>query len=309
MARMTWTDVPEHVRELIADRLGSPVIGAASQASGFSPGSADRLLLADGRRVFVKAISAAVNPDSIHIDRREARVLRLLPTGLPLARLIDVVDTGDWVALILEDVDGHHPTWADGQVETVLDAVGQVSRATVPAGEFTPLTDSLADDFAGWLNLSADDALPYDADTNVWVAHHLDMLTEQAAEGLRRCSGTVLVHGDLRADNVLLRKDDGQPVLLDWPWAQVGSAWFDPVSLLVNVLLLRPGFDIDETLATHPVFAGMPDGTAECLFAGLASYFTFNAIQPPPPGISGLRSFQRDQGAVILAWLRHRLED
>lgn len=205
--------------------MGAPVVSAVSQASGYSPGSADRLRLADGRRVFVKAVSAEVNPDSIAIHRREA-----------------------------------------------------------------------------------DDVLPYDLDTNDWVANPLGLLADQAAEGLRRCDGTALVHGDLRADNLLLRQDGGQAVVLDWPWAQVGSAWFDPVSLLVDVLYRRPGFDIDALVATHRLFADMPGGTVECLFAGLAAYFTVQAIQPAPAGIVGLRAFQRDQGAVTLRWLRLGLD-
>ena len=307
MARRVWIDLPELVRHQVEEQLGSPVVAATSQASGFSPGSADRCVLEDGRRVFIKAVCADVNPDSVNIHRREAHVLSLLPASLPAPRLLGMVDTGDWVVLILEDVDGCQPTWEDGQLEAALDAVGQLSHAIIPADQFTPLEEAMADNYAGWTKVDTG-LLPYDMNTNQWITNHIGLLADLAAEAVRRSTGTSLVHGDLRADNILFRNSDGQAMLLDWPWAQVGSPWFDPISLLVNVLLLRPGFDIDQTLATHPVFDGMPDGTAECFFAGLGAYFTYQATQPPVPGITGLRTFQRDQGVVVLDWLRHRLD-
>ncbi|MDR0783593.1 MAG: aminoglycoside phosphotransferase family protein, partial [Propionibacteriaceae bacterium] len=63
MARVDWFGLPGEVRQVIEDRLGSTVVAATSQATGFSPGIADRVRLADGRRVFLKVVFEAVNPD------------------------------------------------------------------------------------------------------------------------------------------------------------------------------------------------------------------------------------------------------
>jgi hypothetical protein len=46
--RITWHDLPAHVHAAVARILGGPVVRAASQAGGFSPGTADRV--AGGRR-------------------------------------------------------------------------------------------------------------------------------------------------------------------------------------------------------------------------------------------------------------------
>jgi hypothetical protein len=81
------------------------------------------------------------------------------------------------------------------------------------------------------------------------------------------------------------------------------------VSLLLNALCLRPCYDIDALLATHPVFTDMPGGTAECFLAGMLDYFTRAATRPPPPGLVGLRQFQRDHGIAAIGWLRSRLGD
>ena len=60
--RLPWAETPAPVRRAVQAYLGSPVLVAESQPGGFSPGLAARLLLADGRRVFVKAVGAERNP-------------------------------------------------------------------------------------------------------------------------------------------------------------------------------------------------------------------------------------------------------
>src|SRR5256885_11913280 len=54
--RLAWADAPAWLRAEVAARLGGEVVEAVTQPSGFSPGLAVRLRLADGRRAFVKAV-------------------------------------------------------------------------------------------------------------------------------------------------------------------------------------------------------------------------------------------------------------
>ena len=77
--RLPWEGLPPHIHDVVAERLGSPVVKAVSERSGFSPGAAVRLLTADGRRIFIKAISTDQNPHSPGIYRRDAYVNSLLP--------------------------------------------------------------------------------------------------------------------------------------------------------------------------------------------------------------------------------------
>src|SRR5262245_32322758 len=60
--RLDWEQLPAELGEGLPARLGSPVIYAATQPGGFSPGLAARLQLADGRGVFVKAAGPDPNP-------------------------------------------------------------------------------------------------------------------------------------------------------------------------------------------------------------------------------------------------------
>jgi hypothetical protein len=75
--RIGWADLPEQIRERIEAVVGAPVVRAVSQHGGFSPGTADRVVAADGRWAFVKAVSTALNTRSVELARAEAHVTGL----------------------------------------------------------------------------------------------------------------------------------------------------------------------------------------------------------------------------------------
>jgi hypothetical protein len=55
-----------------------------------------------------------------------------------------------------------------------------------------------------------------------WAWAHLDRLAELEARWSQAAAGATLLHGDLRADNLLLTPS--RVVLVDWPHACVGAA-------------------------------------------------------------------------------------
>lgn len=81
--RLGWRETPARVRAAIQWWLGAEVVDARTQPGGFSPGLAARLRLADGRRVFVKAIGAERTPMGPASYRAEARVTAALPPSVP----------------------------------------------------------------------------------------------------------------------------------------------------------------------------------------------------------------------------------
>ena len=93
--RLRWAELPCRVRAAAESALGAAVTADAPQAGGFSPGMASRLTLADGRRVFAKAISGEQNPRSPDLYRREVEVARELPPPVPALRLQWSYDDGD----------------------------------------------------------------------------------------------------------------------------------------------------------------------------------------------------------------------
>ncbi|WBB54370.1 hypothetical protein [Verrucosispora sp. WMMD573] len=158
--RLRWAQLPPDVRSAVERILGDRVIEAVSQPGGYSPGTADRVRTANGRRAFVKAASPAQNPDTPNMHRTEARITAALPAYAPTPRLLGCHDDGHWVALVFTDVDGRHPVtpWHGEELDAVLDALEQMATALTPSPltEVPAIADRLADEFAGWRRIVDD---------------------------------------------------------------------------------------------------------------------------------------------------------
>jgi len=306
--RLLWQDVPYPVRGEVSAWLGAEVVGERSQPSGFSPGVASRLVLADGRRVFLKAVGAERNPDSPSLHRREATVMGYLPGAAPTPRLLKSFDNGDWVVLVLEDVDGVPPHWpwrAD-ELARVMRTLERLAEVLTPAPPGAPLlAETMKDEFTGWRAIAADPRGAPDLDP--WALAHLDQLAGLETGWAEAARGDTLLHADLRDDNLLLTTD-GRVVVVDWPHAAVGAAWCD-------ALFMMPSAAMGGTVDPEDVWMGFGPGRAapaaavNAVLAALTGYFVHHANLPAPRNVPGLRAFQAAQGAAGLAWLRRRVGD
>jgi len=302
--RITWGELPLQVRDGVERLLGDSVIDAVSQSGGFSPGSADRVLLASGRRAFIKAASVDTNHVTVKLHRAEAAITGALPPQLPAPELLGMYDDGTWVALILTDVAGHHPQepWIASDLAAVLDALADMEHIEVPSGlELPRYEEALSEDFKGWERLIAKPS----ESVRPWASARLELLAAMAARGTSASAGRSLVHGDLRADNILLTESG--PVLVDWPWACVGALWVDALGVLASAKTFDHTFNAETWLARHRVFTGVSDGDVNDVLAGLAGYFADMSRRPAPPGMPSLRDFQALQGDAVLTWLAQRM--
>ena len=79
------------------------MVTAVSQSGGFSPGAADRVVAADGRRAFVKAVSSTQRKQSPSLHRAEAHVVGQLSSTSFVPALLGVYDDdGEWVGWCLK---------------------------------------------------------------------------------------------------------------------------------------------------------------------------------------------------------------
>jgi aminoglycoside phosphotransferase (APT) family kinase protein len=307
---MEWAAAPERVRAAAEDWLGGKIAEAESQPTGFSPGVAARLRLADGRRFFVKAASSTPNPDAPNFHRREGRVVQALPAGIPAPRLLWRYDEGEpgWIALLFEDVPGQNPRqpWQAAELERVLAAMQALAAALTPSP--LPAADvvTAAQAFGGWINgwrrlLEEPPVTPGLLDD--WAAQRLEELAGLEERAPEAAQGDSLQHFDIRADNLLLTAE--QVWFVDWPHARVGAPWIDAV-LLAPSVTMQGGPPPEELIARFPACQTADPAAITAVVAALAGFLTHRSLQPPPPGLPTLRAFQAAQGKVAREWLRLR---
>ena len=287
---------------MLQERLGAQVVEAVTQPQGFSPGLAARLLLSDGRRVFLKAVSDKANPDTPGIHRREARVLAALPERVPAPRLLWAFDELGWVALCLEDIDGRHPgePWTDADLDLIVAAVEEMSRDLTPSPVATQQTvpEFFARTVNGWRIALERKENRLDP----WELRNLARLVDLEARAPALTAGDGLVHCDIRADNLLIAGD--RVYVLDWPWARTGAAWIDLVAMAPSVEM--QGGPACESFLQRLDLRGISREAIDAVVCSLAGYFVVRALEPAPQGIPTVRAFQAAQGRVAEAWLRER---
>lgn len=308
--RLDWRDLPRRVRESISRLAGSQVTAERTATEGFSPGFVAVLELADGRDVFVKAVSPEINPSSVELARREVVVAAALPPEVPAPRLLWSGEEDDWLLLGFESVHGRSPEmpWRPSDLADVLDAVDALADAEPLPGHRLPRTDDLlADDLTGWRRLSHGPAsdralLAGQGPVTQWAVDHLTELVRWEQEAPAVCGGDGLVHGDMRADNVMI--DDHRHVwLIDWPHASVGAPWLDLAFMLPSVEL-QGGGDPATLFASRAVSDGVSRDDLRAVLSGLAGHLVWGSLQPAPAGVPNLRPFQAAQGEATLRWLR-----
>lgn len=302
--RVPWEALPVPVRRAVEARLGSPVVRSESKPEGFSPAFAGVVTDAAGHRTFLKIVApppTEPNPDAPEFYRQEIRALRRLPPGLPIPKFLWSVDEKEWVALAFEVIDGHTPAlpWRSDDLGRVLRAWKALSEALTPAPEgFPKLAEHWEELLQGWRTVqrrSRQDRL------DAWGREHLSELAEVESGWAEATRGESLIHGDLRADNLLLTDD--RVVFVDWPGASVGAPWVDLVCLLPSVAM-QGGPPPWELWGSIPGTERVSGRDLKAMLTAFAGFMVARSMEPPPPGLPTLRAFQRAQATPALAWLR-----
>lgn len=301
MARPTYDALPPALRAWVVGVLGSPVSTWTSEPGGFSPGVAARIRSEDGTRAFVKAVSAEVNPVTPQMHRTEARVTAALPRELGSPRLLASYDDGTWVALLFEQVDGRPPAspWHPDELAAALRMLDRLAQVQALPG-LPSFSERLGEEFWCWHLLAEN--LP--DDLAAWQLEHLPDLLELESAAVAAVAGDRLLHLDVRADNMLVRRD-GEVVLVDWPWAAAGNP-------LVDIVCFVPSAVLGGAPDPEAVLQGSATGRAadpravNAILAAFTGLMELARRKPPPPGIPTVRAFQAAQAEVAGAWLCRR---
>lgn len=296
--RLEWQHLPPDVRAVVEERLGSPVVRAESQGSGFTPGFASRLTGADGARLFVKAASKRAQRQVAASYAEEGRVQRLLPQELPAPRLLWIHEDDRWVVLGWESVRGSQPRrpWRPDELDACLATLTRAHEVTaVPPAELSlvPLHHELPTLITGW------DVV---AETRpAWP--HLEELRELARSFGTATDGGHLVHADARDDNFLLTPDRGA-LVCDWNWPGLAPRWVDVVTLLASAH--GDGLDADALLAAQPLAAGARADDVDAWLAALCGFMVESDTRPAPASSPHLETHRRWWAAATWSWLAVR---
>jgi hypothetical protein len=297
--RVRYDATPPALRTWVDATLGSPVVSAVTQPGGFSPGVAARLVCADGRRAFCKAVSGTDNPDTPKMHRDEARITSALPAAAPVPRLMATYDDGSWVALLLDDVEGRHPTlpWRPDELGLVVSSLDELAGLLTPCPVAVPEVGvGMEEDFTNWRPLAASPLPGLDE----WSLRHLDALADLESGWAAAATGETLLHMDVRADNLLVT--DERVWVVDWPWASRGHPVFDLVGFAPSVAM-QGGPEPTALLGLSRTGRAAEPDRLRPLVCAIAGFFTRRALLPAPAGLPTVRAFQRAQGEVARRWL------
>ncbi|GAB4054278.1 phosphotransferase [Catellatospora paridis] len=227
--RAAWADAPDPLQAAVADALGTVVADHTDLHGGMSPGPAAALRLADGRTVFVKAMSTEVRAHNHLLVHRESAVLDLLPQSVPAPRRLATVAWGPWIALVTTWASGAAGgLWTDASIDAVADACRTTSVHRAPDG-LRPVVERIFD-FDGWERVVAT------GPTDEWEMAYADRAADLAAGWERWTAGDALVHRDIRADNTAVDPATGTATLLDWAYAAAGVPWLDLAQLAADIV-------------------------------------------------------------------------
>ncbi|WP_424217797.1 phosphotransferase family protein (plasmid) [Streptomyces sp. BI20] len=305
--RPAWDDLPQAVRDAITDHAGAPVAGATTQTAGFSNGLAVRLVLADGRRLFVKGTPT----DHVLHPRyaEEAAIGSVLTGRAPVPDLLRTWEVGGWLLMVIEDVDGRHPDIRpdpDGpgtDTLLLLDLLAVLPRAVTPSPlpDAPDFVDVVGEEFHGWARLRKDRV-----DIDPWAARHLDALAGIEREWTKWAQGTTLVHADLRPDNILLTPT--RSYVLDWAYLHQGAPWIDPAVLFPHLLRAGHTAPAAEALMNEhvPTWRETPPEVLTSFAAAFTGYWERACRLPAPPGVPYLRPFQKEMAGHGRRWIAHR---
>jgi hypothetical protein len=317
--RLPYARAPRRVQDRISARLGSEVVEAVDCAGGMSPGPAARLRTRSGRRAFIKACGPELNPDTPRLLRLEAAVLGELPAHPALPRLLDVIDDGDWVVLLVEDLEGTLPRlpWRPHDLEQVSATLSELRSALQgirPPGvrsarDSSPLLRDRWRELEGLLNRlyrgdggdGGDGIDPVDP----WWREHHDELAGHASRALDVATGDVLAHWDIRADNIMLTGD--RTVLVDWGQARFAAPHVDHALLALDCSMSGSTVSTAEFARTDPVLRDQDPADLVALAAACAMAFLARSLAPPQHGLAGLGTATARWAANLQTYLHDAL--
>lgn len=284
---------------------------ARARGGGFTPTATFIVRTERGTTAFVKAVRDEPGEFGLQWLRREQRFyVELGPhyhSWIP--RVIAATRAHGWELLVLTDVGrATAPPWSASITGATARQIARVHavRFDVPSWLHVPSPQVArrGDDWQWWDAEHAERVARLAGRDSIraarWLSRHVPDIVEIAAQ---QPTDTVVLHGDLRSDNLRLRA--GQLLLLDWPFVHVGAR-ADDIVMLAQSACAESGVDPELFVSAYADEIDLPPHTVTAAVARAIGVFAFAVWQPPPTGLPRLRGFQVRQLQASLYWFSAR---
>ncbi len=305
-----WKSVPQELRRRIDQALGSPVVRGTRVWGSYGPGPSYRLLLADGRRAFIKAIWPESNAFQVSAFHREIRVYRLLESQIrPWApEFIAEVQFEDWHAILLEDLGPKTaPPWRPIDARTVAQGLAEFHLSTAGValpGELLTVEEFRILEANFWKNKPSLDDLKGLAgisgqpkEAMAWLEDNFETLQSASNNLTDPTARHTLLHLDVRSDN--LRVVNGAARFFDWPFAGIGPPELDAIIFAPSVEA-EGGPDAATVLDWYSAVSQLESELLASAAAVCSGFLAGLCWQPEVPGLPRLRQWQRTLVKVLL---------
>ena len=320
-SKPSWNDVPRELAARLGELLGSPIVDAEVVWGGFGPSATFLLRTGDGRRFFCKGS----HPGFTRAGKRAVARERVLYETLPELSQFGpayhgAVTEGEWLLLALDYVKRARnvPPWSDDALRCAMRMLARF-HAAMPARarsilddvHRSPLMADVYDARLGWRSLaeSSNDRAQLlalfaeRAAASRWIDRHIEEFVAREAEAVRLGGPHSWIHHDVRSDNLIFH-DEGEPMLVDWPYLAYGPIVMDVAFFLPSVAG-EGGPPPHQAMALYEAESGIRFGhdEARIALAIVAGFFAARAGMPPIPGLPRLRWVQALQLFPCLEWL------
>jgi aminoglycoside phosphotransferase (APT) family kinase protein len=277
---------------LFTRSVGEEVVRERSQEGGYTPAVASLLTTASGRSLFCKAMPQD-HPLCPTLDN-EAAVASAVPEGVPVPRLVWEGAVKGWRVVVCTAVLGRHVDLSpdSDDVGAVISSLDALAGALTPSPVASSPTarQVLGPVLHGWSVLGENPSGALDP----WAVANLERLRASETLWIRYAEGDTLVHGDIRADQLLI--DAGRRVwVVDWAHPCRGAAWIDAVELVPHLIMAgNTPCSAEKRVAVSARFCSAPAEAVDSFAVAAAGYWARACRQEPPPGPGGarLRAFQ-----------------
>jgi hypothetical protein len=317
-AKPPWSAVPRAIKAEVAKLLGAPVARAERVYGGYTPSATFRMRLEDGRRAFMKGTYPLEKDSHVlwKLQEEEHIYQQLGPYLRPWApRYYGGVKAEGWHAVVLEDLGPQTmPPWSAHKTKACARSYAAFHAKTygkplprwlsrIEHQDFAPFWDRLA--ASGELRGTASLAKRRADEAEEWLDVALPVLRERSALLVKVRPPFALMHFDTRSDNIRLQ---GKLLrLFDWNFACAGPNEMDVVAF-AQTITAEGGPEPERFVAEYDLLLPLRTTALEASIAGVAGYFADRAWRPPSVGLPRLRSWQRRQLKVMLAWAARQFD-